>query len=657
MDSSPANNNLSVSASSSPSIPTRPNPNKPRDSDTGDTMRRRSFLENPSPADSSRRNPISRECNRVECGDKENHNDKDQISNVTKAPKCAKNFMSPTISAVSKINPFPRKKRILSDKNKTHHQIRSSVSFSEEDKVHENVCIDERKKLEEESHSLKISPFSSHVSYAFPVDQSLIPYDPKKNYLSPRPQFLHYRPNPRIDHYFDEFKQLDELFVSESSSFETDLSAEENQQEEEEVASHEGIEEETQEKDGEENFEEAEEVVGGSIEEETHEITTKSRFKTWRLLGLIFLALWLLVSSTAFKDSTFNESAKESFDQLSVKLRMFAEPSLVFLDKLISSFRGEVEEQGYGLLQFYNLTDTLDGKRLSDTVFKPTSSSVSEWFMDSQEDLSLEIFGHQELQNSFGISLEAAYKENGNEMEQESQGGDVNYSEMVCEFDTQSEIIKMDIVREMKGGEQGCSEAGKCGQETDDVERHREYEENEQKYIEECLEYETRHAQEDEKKNMDTHQLVDVEFVAVSTHKQIETEVSNDETLSEEEEEGNVLEEESVFGEVLLSNEKKMIALLSTVMVLLLTAAAASFFLKAKMSYTKGRRKSSDDSVESMASSSDYSIDSVSYGSFTRYEKLQMRSGEEEIITPVRRSSRIKKQSTTTTTTTFRTIT
>ncbi|XP_057978514.1 uncharacterized protein LOC131164963 [Malania oleifera] len=46
---------------------------------------------------------------------------------------------------------------------------------------------------------------------------------------------------------------------------------------------------------------------------------------------------------------------------------------------------------------------------------------------------------------------------------------------------------------------------------------------------------------------------------------------------------------------------------------------------------------------ESLASS-DYSLDSLSYGSFTTYEKIPYKHGEEETVTPVRRSSRIRKQ-------------
>lgn len=52
---------------------------------------------------------------------------------------------------------------------------------------------------------------------------------------------------------------------------------------------------------------------------------------------------------------------------------------------------------------------------------------------------------------------------------------------------------------------------------------------------------------------------------------------------------------------------------------------------------------------ESLASSaSDYSMGSPSYGSLTVYEKIPIKQGhgEEEIITPVRRSSRIRNQAT-----------
>ncbi|GMI83725.1 hypothetical protein HRI_002041800 [Hibiscus trionum] len=73
--------------------------------------------------------------------------------------------------------------------------------------------------------SFKISP---EVSVLAPLDADplMLPYDPKTNCLSPRPQFLHYRPNPRIKLYRErDCKQLDECFTTESS-FNTDFTEE-----------------------------------------------------------------------------------------------------------------------------------------------------------------------------------------------------------------------------------------------------------------------------------------------------------------------------------------------------------------------------------------------------------------------------------------------
>ncbi|CAF2083558.1 hypothetical protein HID58_021695 [Brassica napus] len=819
--------------SSSPSIPSRPNP-KPRNSETGDLMRR-SFRASPFPGKLTRG---------AESGDKEN-----QISDaVVKAPKASKNFMSPTISAVSKINPSPRKK-ILSDKNelsrsfdKTHHQhpqVRSSVTFcdvvsfiGEEDKDKDQIFICEKKKEEEgESHdvtvtdmddsSFDVSPLPASVPFTFPafeaneVDASVTPYDPKKNYLSPRPQFLHYRPNPRLEHASEECKQLEEIFSSDSSSADTDLSGEESQQEEE-VASQQSVEaEESQheeevacqqsveavesqqveegvvaveeegevtleESDDEEHLEaveseeeeeeEEEVVVGESTEEaeETHQVPRQSRFKISKLLGWILVlgvAYTLLVSSVTIIQPNISQasqfykfhippeittSARESFEQLSEKLGMWAGSSLVYMDKLISSLR---EEEGYGPFQFHNLTGVLEETRLSDAVFQPTSGkiSVARSLVDSL-DVSIEMDTEEEngvtqepeeLESSGETELEDVYEEDSNELEQESEGGEITLA-TVTEMNV-GEVYSESLSEEEESG----------GQDTDGVEEQREYEENE------VHEHETTSAQNDEKMMEESestgHHLDDVEPAAISGHQQEDTSaLANSDNVPEEggigetgeasldvsaetsDVDGNDLEEESGIGEelsvnaedwkeILLNNQKKVIVLVSTVLVML--AAAAAFLLankkvkpvmqeedepttisdakevnvehapvenliKERLSslnfqeeeeevnddrkreevssfpsemsfsfhkdkslrscsnrdelkeYQSGGGRKSNDSGESMASSaSEYSIGgSVSYGSFTTYEKIQKRSGrkEEEMVTPVRRSSRIR---------------
>ncbi|RID57807.1 hypothetical protein BRARA_F01159 [Brassica rapa] len=819
--------------SSSPSIPSRPNP-KPRNSETGDLMRR-----------SFRASPFLGKLTRgAESGDKEN-----QISDaVVKAPKGVKNFMSPTISAVSKINPSPRKK-ILSDKNelsrsfdKTHHhvtQVRSSVTFcdvvsfiGEEDKDKDQIFICEKKKEEEgESHdvtvtdmddsSFDVSPLPASVPFTFPafeaneVDASVTPYDPKKNYLSPRPQFLHYRPNPRLEHASEECKQLEEIFSSDSSSADTDLSGEESQQEEE-VASQQSVEvEESQheeevacqqsveaveegvvaveeeaevtldESDAEEHLEaveseeeeeEEEVVVGESTEEaeETHQVP-KSRFKTSKLLGwmlVLGLAYTLLVSSVTLtlpsisQDSHFynfhippeiTKSARESFEKLSEKLGVWAGSSLVYMDKLISSLR---EEEGYGSFQFHNLTGVLEETRLSDAVFEPTSGKINvaeslvdslDWSseMDTEEEDGV-TQEPEELESSGETELEDVYEEDSNELEQESEGGEITLA-TITEVNV-GEVYADSLSEEEESG----------GQESDGVEEQREYEENDQKNLEEVHEPETTSSQNDEKMMEESesngHHLDDVEPAAISGHHQEETSaLVNPESVPEEggigetgeasldvsaetsDVDGNALEEESGIDEevsvnaedwkeILLNSQKKVMVLVSTVMVML--AAVAAFLLANKKAkpvmqedsepttvseaakevnvehapvenlikerlsslnfkeeeeevnddrkreevssfpsemsfsfhkdkslrscsnrdelkeYQSGGGRKSNDSGESMASSaSEYSIGgSVSYGSFTTYEKIQKRSGrkEEEMVTPVRRSSRIR---------------
>ncbi|KAG2268440.1 hypothetical protein Bca52824_062995 [Brassica carinata] len=553
--------------SSSPSIPSRPNP-KPRNSETGDLMRR-SFRASPFPGKITRG---------AESGDKEN-----QISDaVVKAPKPSKNFMSPTISAVSKINPSPRKK-ILSENelsrsfDKSHHhvtQVRSSVTFcdvvsfiGEEDKDKDQIFIGEKKKEEEEeeSHdvtvtdmddsSFDVSPLTASVPFTFPafeaneVDASVTPYDPKKNYLSPRPQFLHYSPNPRI-----ECKQLEELFTSESSSSETDMSAKESQHEEEVVSpeSVEEVAEESQqveelvlsveeegevtleESDDEEHLEaveseEKEEVVVGESTEETRQLSKQSRFKTSKLLGwmlVLGLAYTLLVSSVTLTLPNISQDS-HSFEQFSEKLGLWAGSSLVYMGKLISSLR---EEQGYGPFQFHNLTGVLEETRLSDAVFQPTSGeiSVAGSLVDSL-DLSFETDTEEEsgvtqepeeLESSGEINLEDVYEEDSNELEQESEGGEFTLA-------TVTEVNVGEVYSESLSEEEE-EESG--GQATDGVEEQREYEKNE------VHEHETTSAQNDEKmmeeSESNAHHLDDVEPVTEVNVGEVYSE-----SLSEEEEE------------------------------------------------------------------------------------------------------------------------
>ncbi|KAG7583980.1 hypothetical protein ISN44_As08g034820 [Arabidopsis suecica] len=710
---SPTNKNPSFS----PPIPNRPNP-KPRNSEAGDPLRR-SFGGNPFPAN-TKINISSDICRRNSFG-----GDKENETKPVLTPKGSKNFMSPTISAVSKINPSPRK-RVLSDKNemsrsfsdvkglileddskRTHHRAKSCVSFSD---VLHTICIDEKKKFEESNDMtvtdfdekevyenkgitysdprFRISPRPS-VPYTSPeVDTLLPPYDPKKNFLSPRPQFLHYKPNPRIEKRFDECKQLEKLFISESSSSETELSVEESEEQEKDGAEV-VVEEETEDVEQLE-AESDEEMVCESVKETASHVPKQSGFRKFKFLGW-FLALamaYLLVSATFSPPmkSSFNEfhipreitefAKANNLDKLSEKLWTLTESSLVYMDKLISRLGGGTEE--YGQLQFHNLTYTLE----DNTVFQLTSVEINEEPL--QEKSKAE------------TNLEDVYIEDGsfNEFVEEESGTEEN-SEVVCdaetnEFDEQAEV-KPSTDIESNDGEGNLIAPFEDGLELN---------------IEEVRDSEISPEENNDARASEPEEKLETESEAININQHKESEVASAESGSKEAFEEIAAEtSDNLHPKVRSSNKadndstKAMIVLSSTVLVLL---ALASFLFAKKTKpvaaapkpspettmeqnlshvpvenlvkekpfslnleeevddrmsnsfhQSEGSKKNNKNSSssklrrESMASSaSEYSVGSFSYGSFTTYEKIPIKSGdrEEEMITPVRRSSRIRNK-------------
>ncbi|KAL6494637.1 hypothetical protein OROGR_031437 [Orobanche gracilis] len=244
-----------------------------------------------SPSDFSRKPSVGKEgsgCCLKNCEEKENNEEKDQIllktSKLQSPAKGSKNFMAPTISAASKFTPSPRKK-VLSERN---DPVRTSISLSDGkamffSNISEDFepksgmgCTENQKSLNsldfnfsvEEGHpvskpsskkvtfrdetvlsdGLKMESNSKNSISSSPVlvpiapldaDPFMPPYDPKTNYLSPRPQFLYYKPNPRLNKEkgmdTDEFERLgDDSFKKEiiSDSFSSDSECTENSEKE-----------------------------------------------------------------------------------------------------------------------------------------------------------------------------------------------------------------------------------------------------------------------------------------------------------------------------------------------------------------------------------------------------------------------------------------
>ncbi|GMQ08477.1 hypothetical protein CsSME_00052190 [Camellia sinensis var. sinensis] len=126
--------------------------------------------------------------------------DKMAWQNPKKPP--TKHFMSPTISTASKAA-TPRKK-ILAERNEeslifsnTHHQKAPNLDSRS---FYVNLGVDGS-----DRSSSPLMPVYNRVSESdedyeqnsFVSDSSSKPYDPLRNYLSPRPKFLRYKPNRR----------------------------------------------------------------------------------------------------------------------------------------------------------------------------------------------------------------------------------------------------------------------------------------------------------------------------------------------------------------------------------------------------------------------------------------------------------------------------
>ncbi|KAI3908795.1 hypothetical protein MKW98_029345 [Papaver atlanticum] len=132
-----------------------------------------------------------------------NYSSSSKLQNPKK-PSTPKHFMSPTISAASKIS--TPKKKILMERN--------DFSFSETSSTttHVSKTPNLESKTPNSSSQIQLPPkildFSvppnSQSSQITPISSKLTdseetPYDPKTNFLSPRPKFLRFNPNRRME--------------------------------------------------------------------------------------------------------------------------------------------------------------------------------------------------------------------------------------------------------------------------------------------------------------------------------------------------------------------------------------------------------------------------------------------------------------------------
>nr|XP_043626329.1 uncharacterized protein LOC122597818 [Erigeron canadensis] len=679
-----------------------------RNSESNSTMRR-SFNENPfgsrpnalinpknlnppTPAntptttDHMKRNSITRKS--VGSGSmfqdgKENH--KDALRSPAKGG--SKNFMAPTISAASKFTPSPRKK-ILGEKNDL---TRTSIQLSGKDsdlkcesmdfdqtveqkevvtetplvkKVTFSSTNDEKEMTsdvtEDNTDFVKIRPFccspvTSPIIAPLDADPYVPPYDPKKNFLSPRPQYLRYKPNPRIDLLLnkedygeDDVTRLEESFNLSGSSLESEEQVGKNEAKLDDSVN--GSSEDISEVGSDETHPDFEVVKASEplSSDDSSEIVSEEKqsdsmvkkaskplfFTRTKTVSFIFVMFIVACFSLSFTESppidlpiyndigfpdVYHESlkfaafARESFDDVVANVKQW---SIDFVSYLSDQKSHLFPTQKTSPIQFFNLT----------------TSSIQEEFLFNRHIGTDYIHDIHE------------YKE---EMEDETETIEYVYEEMEVddEVDVVDEVVSEEELTEVQIDNDGAVESNPN--------------------LEDEFVSNSEVAQTETQSDGDS-------FVELKTNYKDET-VSNSEVQTEikaDVEEGYLANsgDDSQILSSLLTISVNTICLVICSMVI--AAASAIFYMKKAKSQTAKttkvcigednmcrdsgsaesssaqngyKKRASNNKRESLASSSDFSMGSPSYGSFTTFERIPIK-GDEVMLTPIRRSSRLLKK-------------
>ncbi|XP_065872697.1 uncharacterized protein [Euphorbia lathyris] len=289
--------------------------------------------------------------------------------------------------------------------------------------------------------SFRVSPMTFSSSLSSPAlapldaDPLMLPYDPKTNYLAPRPQFRRYKPNPRLELYLKQRYggQVEESFVSESSSDdefseqESDERYLDSQKDSEIAASGDVVpeEEDISEPNSIATFEGA--IEGRKVSK--RHFLTRPKF-TALLFVLALAGLWASVSNSPIMDPSVlnnlnfpnlyvppevSQFTRENLEGLAQKFRQWLYESLSYLDNLVSSF---TEWHKHDRLQFANMTILLEECSIDNYLMGEHSTFVTE-------------FMHKEKREVDATPVEAHEKDAGGpEIEDEER---VEFDELIEE--------------------------------------------------------------------------------------------------------------------------------------------------------------------------------------------------------------------------------
>ncbi|CAI9286972.1 unnamed protein product [Lactuca saligna] len=592
---------------------------------------------------------------------KENHKD------IVRSPARSfeKSFMAPTISAASKFTPSPRKK-VLVEKNEV---VRTSIQFLDKDFVmkseatpldqptiteedsNESVTLEQKEvvletppvrkvtfvstdnatDVNEDFDLVKIRPFccspqTSPIIAPFDADP-LPPYDPKKNFLSPRPQFLHYKPNPRIELLLnkvdgnygygeDDVIGLEDGFnLSDTSSDTEKEDAKQKEEEEEEKAKLKDEEEEEKEEAKVDLGHESSDNMSKTIFEEKQsdsklKTASKPRFftrsKTILCISVMFLVACFSVSFTdsppmdlpIYKDVSFSEIYDESLKvaaSVKVSLDGFVESIEQWSNIFVSYLSDQLSHisSTHSSIQFFNLTP---------------SPIQEEWqivadYADVENFEEIQEF-EEEMEESFEMMEEEAYEEMEVDVQDEILMEDPN------EIQPNDVILEKSLNLEDGSGEIASLSVSKSEMAVNDLEIA-------SSLADTSAESETLTTSLTRSVNpiyMTGFSMLVVAMAAIFyliKRKSTGTTATARVTKLDADNHKELQEESSCSSE---------------------------------SSIQKGyKKKPINNKRDSLASSSEFSMGSASYGSFTTFEKIPIKHRDEVILTPIRRSSRLVK--------------
>ncbi|XP_020224922.1 uncharacterized protein LOC109806821 [Cajanus cajan] len=615
-------------------------------------------------------------------------------------------------------------------------------------------------------------PVSLKATVVAPLDADPLmpPYDPKTNYLSPRPRFLHYKPKPRIELCRE--RELEDSFISGSFSdteVTEDAQSDGSQKESEDVSSDETVKEE------ENQISEHSPARRTLMPEETAEAkeVPKPRFtvrpKAVALILLLAVAFASVavtyspvIDQTVFQDfykayessgfsefaranfDQFTRFAKTNFDEIARNFQTWFTKLLSSISVLISDVRGA---HNLSKLQYYNLTVQHDTSLVDQyPIFDHNENEIGEthepiWgaeesdavsYIENDEDIEgdisseyYEVYEESDVVSDISSECYEVYEESDVVSDIEN---DENTEEDISaeHYELYEEQVHEDI--ETIAGVENASDAPESEEvfsimESDQLAEAENLEANLAQEAEANLNVENQPSLDAkvgetiEAYGLDTMQTQEKNAKLSVNEQNVESLDSDVAAVNDDAQENSVSIDAAIKG-----NEERLkgmdiplhgvLYLVLCVGTVLIAGAAFNWPRKGK-SKSKGsieqplelqndslpsknkkispekssgpvemdvledsscpsetssfqqssfysekvvneghrqvpeKKRKSNYRRESLASSSDYSMDSPSYGSLTVYEKISIKQGhgdEEAIITPVRRSSRIRKQ-------------